>query len=143
MGDATGMSEARALSPEISGVRVRDCMHPGVFTCDTGDSLRDVAAIMSNQRVHAVVVTNRNGARAVGVVSDLDVVAAVASGADCTAAQAAATETLTVPADQTVLAAAQLMNEHAVSHLIVVDAAGGYPLGVLSSLDVAAIYADS
>jgi CBS domain-containing protein len=143
MSDATGMSEAHALTPEMSDVRVRDCMHHGVFTCEAGDSLREVAAIMANRRVHAVVITTGNGARAVAVVSDLDVVAAVASGADCTAAQAAATETLTVRADQTVLAAARLMNEHAVSHLVVVDAAGGHPLGVLSSLDVAAIYADS
>jgi CBS domain-containing protein len=141
MGDAIGMSEAHALTPEISGACVRDCMHHGVFTCEPGDSLRKVAAIMANQRVHAVVVTTGNGARAVGVVSDLDVVAAVAAGLECTAAQAAATEALTVPADQTVLAAAQLMNEHAVSHLVVVDAAEGYPLGVLSSLDIAGIYA--
>jgi CBS domain-containing protein len=143
MGDATGMSEAHALTPEISRVRVRDCMHHGVFTCDAGDSLRDVAAIMANQRVHAVVVTTRNTVRPVGVVSDLDVVAAVAAGLECTAAQAAATEALTVPANQTALAAAQLMNEHAVSHVVVVDAVEGYPLGVLSSLDIAAIYADS
>ncbi len=117
-------------------------MHHGVFTCDAGDSLRDVAAIMTNQRVHAVVVTTRDGGRAVGVVSDLDVVAAVAAGLECTAAQAAGTEALTVLADQTALAAAQLMNEHAVSHVVVVDAAKAYPVGVLSSLDIAAIYAD-
>lgn len=143
MGEATDMSEAHALTPEFSGVRVRDCMHHGVYTCAAGDSLREVAAIMANRRVHAVVITNGNGSRAVGVVSDLDVVAAVAVGAHCTAAQAAATETVTVRADQTLLAAAQLMNEHAVSHVVVVDPAEDYPLGVLSSLDVAGIYADS
>ena len=35
------------------------------------------------------------------------------------------------------------MNEHGVSHIVVLDAAGGYPIGVLSSLDVAAVYAES
>lgn len=143
MGDAIGMSQGHAFTPEISGVRVRDCMHHGVFTCEAGDSLRDVAAIMANRRVHAVVVTTRNDTRTVGVVSDLDVVAGLVAGVECTAAQAAATEALTVPTDQTVLGAAQLMNEHAVSHVVVVDAAEGNPVGVLSSLDIAGIYADS
>jgi CBS domain-containing protein len=118
-------------------------MHHGVLTCSANDSLRDVAAIMANHRVHAVVITSSNGERPVGVVSDLDVVAAVATGADCTAGQAGATETLTVSADEPILGAAQLMNEHGVSHMVVVDAAGGYPLGVLSSLDLAAVYAGS
>jgi CBS domain-containing protein len=134
------MPEAHVLSREISAVRVRDCMHHGVFTCGASDSLRDVAAIMANQRVHAVVITNRDGARAVGVVSDLDVVAAVTAGQPCTAGQMAATEALTVRSDLTVLAAAQLMNEHAVSHLVVVGPEG-HPVGVLSSLDIAAVYA--
>jgi CBS domain-containing protein len=142
MGDASAMSEVHAVTPELSAVRVRDCMHHGVFTCGAADSLRDVAAIMADRRVHAVVITNGNGTRAVGVVSDLDVVAAVSAGVPCTAGQMAATETLTVRSDLTVLAAAQLMNEHAVSHLVVIDAIEGHPLGVLSSLDIAAVYAD-
>ena len=68
--------------------------------------------------------------RPVGVVSDLDVVAAVAVGADCSAHEAAATEPLTVSADEPLRNAAQMMSEHGVSHLLVVDGAGGYPVGV-------------
>ena len=135
------MLRARTVTPPLAHVRVRDCMHHGVLTCSANDSLRDVAAIMANHRVHAVVITSSNGERPVGVVSDLDVVAAVATRADCTAGQAGATEPLTVSADEPILHAAQLMNEHGVSHMVVVDAAGGYPLGMLSSLDVAAVYA--
>lgn len=37
--------------------------------------------------------------------------------------------------------AAQLMVEHGVAHLIVLDAASGHPIGVISTLDVAAVYA--
>jgi CBS domain-containing protein len=118
-------------------------MHHGVYTCAAEDPLQEAARIMANNRVHSVVITNGNGARPIGIVSDLDVLAAVAGGADCTAGEAAATETLTVPADEALQAAAQLMNEHAVSHLVVVDAIEGYPLGVLSSLDIAAVYAAS
>jgi CBS domain-containing protein len=33
------------------------------------------------------------------------------------------------------------MAEHGVSHLVVVDAASRQPIGVLSTLDIAAVYA--
>jgi CBS domain-containing protein len=75
-------------------------MHPGVLTCSADDSLQDVAAIMAGHRVHAVVITSSSADRPVGVVSDMDLVAAVAAGADCSALDAAATETLTVSADE-------------------------------------------
>ena len=32
------------------------------------------------------------------------------------------------------------MAEHGVNHLIVLDAASGYPVGIVSSLDIAAAY---
>lgn len=137
------MTEARTHLPALEHVRVGDCMHQGVFTCFADDSVRDVAGIMANHRVHAVVVTGRHAERPEGVVSDLDVLTAVANRADGTAAQIAATEPLTVSAEASVQMAAQLMSEHGVSHLVIVDAAGGYPIGVLSSLDIAAVYADN
>jgi len=130
-------------TPGLANVRVSDCMHPGVLTCGADDALQDVAAIMANHRVHAVVITNPDADRAVGVVSDMDIVAAVAAGAHCSAREAGATETLTVAADETVLTAAQLMSEHGVSHLVVVDGAGSYPVGILSTLDVATVLAGS
>lgn len=96
---------------------------------------------MADHHVHAVVVTDHRGGRPVGVVSDLDVVTAVAGETDCTAGQAAATESLTVSGDEPVQRAAQMMSEHGVSHLVVLDGASGYPLGVLSTLDIASLYA--
>jgi CBS domain-containing protein len=117
-------------------------MHPGTLTCGADDSLQDVAAIMAAHHVHAVVITSANGGRPIGVVSDLDVAAAVAAGADCSAREAAATEALTVSADEPLPNAAHLMSEHGVSHLLVVDGASGYPLGVLSTLDIATVYAN-
>jgi CBS domain-containing protein len=116
-------------------------MHPGVLTCGPGDSLQHVAEIMANHRVHAVVIMNPSANRAVGVVSDMDIVAALAAGADCSAREAAATEPLTVLADESLAGAAQRMHEHGVSHLVVLDSAGGRPIGVLSTLDIAAAYA--
>jgi CBS domain-containing protein len=137
------MPNPTTRSPALTHVRVRDCMHHGVLACGADHSLRDVAAIMAGHHVHAVVITSSSGERPAGVVSDMDLVAAVATGADCSALDAAATETLTVSADDSLRNAAQLMTEHAVSHLVVVDGAGGYPLGVLSTLDIASAYAGS
>ena len=137
------MTNETTSAPALTHVRVRDCMHPGVLTCTPDDSLQDVAAIMAKHHVHAVVISPGPADRPVGVVSDLDVIAALAAGADCSARQAAATETLTISADEPLPTAAHLMSEHGASHLIVVDSAGGYPVGVVSTLDIATVYANS
>jgi len=127
---------------DFGHIRVGDCMHHGILSC-TGDApLAQAAAIMSEQHVHAVAVTNSDGGRPVGVVSDLGVVAAAAAGSDPSALQAA-TEPLTVSAGESLHRAAQLMSEHGVAQLIVVDAASGYPVGVLATLDIVAAYADA
>ncbi len=126
---------------ELPRVRVSDCMHAGILSCAPDAPLAEVASIMSEHRVHAVAVVDREGGKPVAVVSDLDVVAAAASGAEPSALQAAATEPLAVSARESLHRAAQLMAEHGVAHLVVLDAASGYPVGVLSTLDVAAAFA--
>jgi CBS domain-containing protein len=128
----------------LDNIRVRDCMHHGVLRCAPTDYLREVAGIMANHRVHAVLITERDGGRPLGVVSDLDVAAAAARGQDqATAREAAGGEPVTVSSDASVGEAARLMSEHRVSHLVVVDRASGYPSGIVSTLDVASIYAGS
>ena len=129
-------------SPRLNRIRVRDCMHHGMLSCHPEDSLRDVAAVMANHRVHAVLVSDRPGGRPLGVVNHLDVAAAVARGEDETTARSAShREPVTVSSDAPVQEAARLMSEHRVSHLLVVEGASGYPAGVLSTLDLARVYA--
>ena len=124
----------------LDRIRVADVMHRGIFSC-TGDApLGEVAGVMAKHRVHAVAVTNRDGRWPVGVVSDLDVVAAMASRGEPSALQTAATEPLSISADDSLHHAAQLMAEHSVSHLVVHDAANGNPIGILSTLDLAAAF---
>jgi len=53
----------------------------------------------------------------------------------------AATEAVTAASGGSLRDAAQLMAEHGVSHLIVLDQANGQPVGVLSSTDILAAYA--
>ena len=78
-----------------------------------------------------------------GIVSDLDLVAAamVRDLADQTAGGSAATPVVMIAPHETLERAAQLMTEHGSSHLIVVEGARGLPVGVLSTLDVAAALA--
>jgi CBS domain-containing protein len=116
-------------------------MHHGILSC-TGDApLGEVAGVMAKHRVHAVAVTRSGSFRPIGIVSDLDVVAGLASGEEPTALEAAASEPLGVSSDDSVERAAQLMTEQGVAHLVVLDASGGFPIGIISSLDVAAVYA--
>ncbi|MBV8713227.1 MAG: CBS domain-containing protein [Solirubrobacterales bacterium] len=129
-------------SPSLSRILVRDCMHHGMLSCGPDDSLRDVAAVMANHRVHAVLISDRPGGRPLGVVNHLDVAAAVARGeAEATARSTSHREPVTVSSDAPLQEAARLMSEHRVSHLLVVEGASGYPAGVLSTLDVARAYA--
>lgn len=125
----------------LDHIRVQDVMHHGILSCGADAPLSEVAGIMAKHRVHAVAISNGVGAPPVSVVSDLDVVAAIASGEEPTAAQAAATEPLTVSSAERLDRAVQLMTEHGVSHLVVLDAADGHPVGVLATSDVAAVYA--
>ena len=55
---------------------VGSVMHRGVVTCRPNDSLRTVAAILAANTIHAVV-TERDDGTPIGILSSLDVAAAV------------------------------------------------------------------
>lgn len=128
-------------SPALDRVRVGDCMNRGILSCSPDSPLGEVAGVMAKHRVHAVAVTDTDGTHLIGVVSALDVVAAAVSGEEPTALQAAATEHLSVSSSESLHRAGQLMAEYGVSHLIVLDASSNEPVGVLSTLDIASLYA--
>jgi CBS domain-containing protein len=135
----------RRHGPRLEHVRVADAMHPGVVTCAPDTPLRDVARIMVEHRIHCVAVPDADASRvaAWGIVSDLDVVAAAAAGSveGRTARDIAASEALAISDEDVLDRAVQLMSEHEVAHLVVVGAASGRPVGVLSTLDVAGLLA--
>jgi CBS domain-containing protein len=100
---------------------------------------------MSAYRIHCVVVggltEDVHGTRLVwGVVSDLDLARAVASGQEATAGQVAATEPLTASPYDTLTDVAQVMAEHEVAHLVVIDGVDAEPMGMISTLDLARAY---
>lgn len=127
---------------QASSLRVVDAMHVGVHTCVRETPLAEVAATMAREGIHCVVVASGSGERreAWGIVSDLDLVAAalVRPLEAQTAGGTAASPVVLVSPGEALERAAQLMTEHATAHLVVVDPANGYPVGVLSTLDIAA-----
>ena len=132
--------------PRISSLLVVDAMHRGVFTCEREAPLSEVAATMARELVHSVVVESGSGEGGPpwGIVSDLDLVAAaIVRGLDeQSAGGSAGTPVVTVGPGETLERAAQLMTEHNTAHLIVVDPRQPRPLGVLSTLDIAASLVD-
>src|SRR5687767_14225622 len=57
-------------------VLVETAMHPGVIACGRETPLSDVALMMVEQRVHAIIVFDGTESEPWGVVSDLDLAAA-------------------------------------------------------------------
>jgi CBS domain-containing protein len=117
-------------------------MRPGVMTCAPDSPLVTVAQTMATHHVHCLVVAgvekDAGGTDHLvwGIVSDMDLVRAAETGIEGrTAGEAARTEVVTVDPSTPLQEAAELMDEHATSHLIVTS--DGQPAGVVSSLDVA------
>jgi len=136
------------LRPELADVSVAAAMHPGVLTCPPETPLRDVARMLATYNVHGVFVypqedEHEEDAPLLRVVSDLDLVSAAASGDldERTAGGSAAGRVVEVSGRDTLQSAAQLMKEHRTSHLVVVEPDTMRPVGVLSTLDLAAALA--
>ena len=131
-----------ATTTPLDALRVEDAMHDGVFTCERETPLSEVARTMVREVVHCVIVESGSGERGPvwGVVSNLDLVAAaMVRGLDeQTAGGSAASPLVLVHRGETLERAAQLMTEHGTAHLVVDDPETGLPVGVLSTLDIAA-----
>lgn len=130
--------------PSLGTLRVVDAMHPRLISCNPDTRLRAVARMMATYRVHAILVTEHGdellpGGGVWGVISDTDLLRAAETG-DLDQQEArsiASTPVPTVTTDQQLASAAQVMLEHEVSHLIVVEPHTARPIGVLSTLDIA------
>jgi CBS domain-containing protein len=131
---------ASPASRTIAPLRVAEVMSWDLVSCPADASLETVAALMSAERVHCVVVLSgpEAGARW-GVVSDVDLVAAasVRSLAEQRAGGTAMRPAVTIAPSESLDVAARLMTRTGVAHLVVVDPAERRPVGVLSTLDLA------
>lgn len=134
-------TEEKTLS--LDSVRVEDAMHRGVFSCAFETPLRVVARLMAENGVHCVVGVGdvtEDDTFFWGVVSDRDVIAAAASGEEDQhdAGSRATISPVTVAPGDSLRHAAELMAESGSSHLVVAEPGTERPLGVLSTLDIAA-----
>ena len=125
--------------PELGTGTVGEAMNAGVLTCLPVTPLRTVARMMARHRVHAIVVFGTDDKlHPWGVISDLDLVAAI--GTHANAGTVAASPVVTARPDLTLVKAAKLLAENETSHLLVLSDSG-LPIGVLSTLDIARAFA--
>ncbi len=134
------------LAPSLENALVSDAMRPEILTCPPDAPLRTVARMMAAEHVHCTVVSDGGergrGAASWGVVSDMDLMRAAGEDIDeRTASSAAVSEFLSVASNERLERAVQLMVEHDVTHLVVVDPTSDRAVGVLSTLDVAGVLA--
>ena len=121
-------------------MQVRDVMTQATVTESGGDSLRAAAERMWRQQTGSLLVTE--GGQLTGIITERDVLRAVALGADpdrSTVEETMTTEVFTVPPDMQLQDAARQMAVRWIRHLPVV--ADGQLLGVVSMRDVTGVFA--
>ncbi len=123
---------------------VRDLMHRGLLTCKADASLGQVAVMLFQDHVHALVVADRDG-RAVGIISDFDLLAGEWLSSDpeslATMRKLTASDLMSHPIDSVEAsiplseAVNQLIDKQ-ISRLLVTE--NGKPVGVISLSDFVA-----
>ena len=116
-------------------MQCRNLMKAPVVTIEPGRSVREAAQLMQDNVIGSVVV--QEGGRTVGIMTERDVLRAVAEGRD--AAQTSVDDLMTknlvtAGPNWDVLVAASVMTAHRIRHLVVQEE--DRVLGVLSLRDV-------
>jgi CBS domain-containing protein len=120
---------------------VHDLMHPGVLTCKPDASLGQVAVMLFQHHVHALVVQDRDG-RALGIISDFDLLAGewLSSDPESLAAmrKLTASDLMSHPVDSVeagipLAEAVDQLIDKEISRLLVTEK--GKPVGVISLSD--------
>ena len=131
------IAEAETITIADDGTRVKDLMHRGIIACAPTDTVGQVAKIMVDNEIHAVVVMD--GGQAVGVVSQTDMVLA-RQGRTPEQARAMQAGDIMTPGCATCDAgillseAVSLMTGRRMHRLVVTE--NGQPTGVISMTDV-------
>ena len=121
-------------------MQVQDVMTQATITESADDSLRSAAERMWRQQTGSLLIIS--GGRLTGIITERDLLRAVALGADpdrSTVDEAMTTEVFTVPPDMPLQEAARQMAARWIRHLPVV--AGDEVLGVVSMRDITGVFA--
>ena len=120
---------------------VKDIMHRGLINCKPDATLGQVAVLLNQHHVHALIVTDRDG-RALGIISDFDLLAgewlsmdanSLATMRGLTASELMSTPVASVEADLPLGDAVHLLREKQISRLLVTEK--GKPVGMISLSD--------
>jgi CBS-domain-containing membrane protein len=123
---------------------VKDLMHAGLITCKPDATLGQVAVLLNQHHVHALLVTDRDG-RTLGLISDFDLMAGEWLSSDeeslavmrkLTASDLMSQPVNSVEANTPLADAVNLLMEKGVSRLLVTDK--GKPVGFISLSDFVA-----
>ena len=121
-------------------MQVRDVMTQATVTESRHDSLRSAAERMWRQQTGSLLITD--GGQLTGIITERDLLRAVALGADpdkTSVDDAMTAEVYTVPPDMQLQDAARQMATRWIRHLPIVD--DGQLLGVVSMRDVTGVFA--
>lgn len=122
---------------------VAEVMSHGLVACRDGATVRQAARVMTERHVRAVVVVAANGSP-LGVVTGTDLLDLVGEDVDGITVAELMHAPITIEPGATLREAADLMLEHEIHRLIVVDprAPNAVPLGVVATTDIVAEMAE-
>lgn len=130
----------------MTETRVRDVMHAGVVSCPPDTGLDDVAALMRENGVSALVVVD--GGVATGVISQTDLVDAafvqpyMRYWRGMAARHLMTSPVVSVRPDTTLTDAVEMLRARKIHRLVVTEpvAAGERPIGILSTTDLVRVF---
>jgi len=114
---------------------VRDIMRKEVMTAKPDATVKEAAAAMSRLHIGSLVVVAEE--KIVGIVTERNVLTAIASGKDpelTTVEEVMAKNVITIKPDEKIDTAVALMAEHKIKKLPVVD--GGKLVGIITASDI-------
>jgi CBS domain-containing protein len=117
-------------------MEIRDLVVRDLVTVGPAHTLAQAAKLMSAKRVGSAIVLTEE---APGILSERDVLRAVADGADVGAVTVADYMTwnaIVATSEWDVMEAARTMKQHGIRHLLVID--GDHEIGILSIRDLMA-----